>query len=296
VEVQAAYSFENNEFINKTIRKVTVAPEMTILKASIGGIAGAMLSAGTGYNQINGEKLTLDVFPTSEYDLSDNRDNPDFKRSLIGTTSMEGSAAVLKIIERIDDADADGLSDQLEDGLCTSAYDADTDDDGLSDGIEDANHNGIVDPGETDPCRVDSDGDGIQDGTERGAVSPVPDPDGPGPAKGTDLAVFIPDTAPSSTTAPNNPDADGDGIPDGIEDANKNGSIDPGETDPNAARCYADFDADGDTDGKDLLAVMENLGLAECGADCQGDADADFDVDVFDLQIIAAEMGRQNCP
>jgi outer membrane protein OmpA-like peptidoglycan-associated protein len=40
-------------------------------------------------------------------------------------------------------------------------------------------------------------------------------------------------------------DTDGDGIPDGIEDANKNGQVDPGETDPTKA----DSDGDGILDG-----------------------------------------------
>ncbi len=79
-------------------------------------------------------------------------------------------------------AEGDGISDAVEnagpnggDGIidlvenaspCLSANDADTDDDGIIDGNEDANHDGIVDPDETDPCDIDTDGDGIQDETE----------------------------------------------------------------------------------------------------------------------------------
>ena len=40
---------------------------------------------------------------------------------------------------------------------------------------------------------------------------------------------------------PNSDDTDGDGIPDGVEDANQNGSVDPGETDPGL------WDTDGDS-------------------------------------------------
>ena len=57
------------------------------------------------------------------------------------------------------DSDSDGLTDEFEDTTCTDPFDADTDDDGISDGAEDVNKNGVVDPGETDPCSVDSDGD-----------------------------------------------------------------------------------------------------------------------------------------
>jgi hypothetical protein len=64
------------------------------------------------------------------------------------------------------DTDGDGLPDNLENSWCTDPNDADTDNDGIIDGVEDANHNGVVDSGETNPCNIDTDGDGIQDGTE----------------------------------------------------------------------------------------------------------------------------------
>jgi len=133
------------------------------------------------------------------------------------------------------DSDGDGLSNPLENSWCTDPHDADSDDDGILDGIEDANHNGVVDEDETDPCNADTDGDGIQDGTELGITVAVPDPDGDGPLLGTDTAVFIPDADSNTTTYPLNKDSDGDGAWDGAEDANHNGSVDDGETDPSDA-------------------------------------------------------------
>jgi len=47
----------------------------------------------------------------------------------------------------------------------------------LLDGVEDANHNGALDPGETDPNDADSDDDGLPDGVEVGAGSDPLDPD-----------------------------------------------------------------------------------------------------------------------
>ena len=131
------------------------------------------------------------------------------------------------------DSDGDGLSNSLENSWCTDLFDADSDDDGIPDGDEDANHNGVVDESETDPCNIDTDGDGIQDGTELGITEPVADPDGDGHLLGTDIGVFIPDTDPTTTTDPLNNDSDGDGAWDGTEDANHNGRVDAGETDPN---------------------------------------------------------------
>ena len=136
------------------------------------------------------------------------------------------------------DYDGDGLSDPLEAMHCTDGADADTDDDGILDGDEDVNHNGQTDAGETNPCQLDTDEDDLQDGTETGIVNPVADPDGDGPVQGTDITVFQPDLDPGSTTEPLNSDTDGDALEDGAEDANHNGRLDSGETDPNV---YDDF-------------------------------------------------------
>jgi hypothetical protein len=130
------------------------------------------------------------------------------------------------------DTDGDGIPDRVEAVSCTDRLDADTDDDGLADGVEDANRNGIRNPGETDPCNLDTDGDGIQDGTERGIIKPVADPDGAGPLRGTNQALFIPDGDSSTTTDPLKVDTDGDRYPDNREDLNRNGRLDEGESDP----------------------------------------------------------------
>ena len=131
-----------------------------------------------------------------------------------------------------EDSDGDGLPDSLENTTCTDANDADTDDDGISDGVEDANHNGVVDYGETDPCDIDTDDDGIQDGTELGYTLYDIGPD-------TDIDIFQPDLDPSTTTDPLDDDTDDDGLLDGEEDTNHNGRVDPGESDPNIRKSRA---------------------------------------------------------
>lgn len=85
----------------------------------------------------------------------------------------------------------------------------DTDDDGISDSDE-ANKYG------TDPANKDTDGDGLDDGLEI-----------------------------RTATNPAKRDTDGDGLEDQVEDANQNGGVDLGETDP---RQY-DTDKDGVKDG-----------------------------------------------
>lgn len=114
----------------------------------------------------------------------------------------------------VPDADPDTLTNPL---------DFDSDDDGYGDGSEDVNFNGRADSGELDASRVDSDGDGIQDGTENGLVQP---------SMGTDLSVFVPDNDPSTRTNPLDVDSDGGGLHDGMEDLDRNGLLDPLETDP----------------------------------------------------------------
>jgi hypothetical protein len=66
---------------------------------------------------------------------------------------------------KVPDTDGDGLTDGIEvKSLGTDPNIVDTDGDCLADGIEDANHNGQIDPGETNPLSIDSDGDGLPDG------------------------------------------------------------------------------------------------------------------------------------
>jgi len=48
----------------------------------------------------------------------------------------------------------------------------------------------------------------------------------------TDLTTFVADLDPTTVTIRTNDDTDGDGLLDGIEDANHNGRLDEGETDP----------------------------------------------------------------
>jgi hypothetical protein len=125
------------------------------------------------------------------------------------------------------DSDGDGIPDYIENGSpCLDPNDADTDDDGIMDGEEDVNHNGIVDEGETDPCDEDTDDDYLQDGTEQGVTTGHPTDTG---------GTFIPDADPGSTTDPTDSDTDDDSLLDGEEDADHNGRVDPGESDPNVA-------------------------------------------------------------
>jgi tetratricopeptide (TPR) repeat protein len=168
-----------------------------------------------------------------------------------------------------DPFDADSDDDSLNDGTQelfatnqTDPLDADSDDDGLLDGAEDLNKDGIVDPatesdpvdadtdddgisdGEeslvfgTEPLMADSDADGLPDGLELGVDSLISGGQSNGSVQtqinffGTDAGLFVPDLDPATITDPNNADTDGDGLDDGIEDANQNGRLDSGETDP----------------------------------------------------------------
>ena len=98
------------------------------------------------------------------------------------------------------DTDGDGLPDILENTTCTVFDNADTDDDGIPDGLEDANHNGLVDSGETDPCNADTDGDGVEDEADQcasTAFGEIVDLD-----NGCSLDQLCPCDGPRGTTAP----------------------------------------------------------------------------------------------
>jgi hypothetical protein len=91
------------------------------------------------------------------------------------------------------------------------------------------------------------------------------------PNSDTDITVdnFVPDADPTTTTNPLDPDTDDGGAPDGWEDSNHNGAVDPGETEPVAT---PEDDYTGDTDGDGLTDGEE----IEAGTD-PNDADSDND-------------------
>ncbi|WP_225888062.1 adventurous gliding motility protein AgmC [Myxococcus xanthus] len=157
------------------------------------------------------------------------------------------------------DTDGDGLPDGIEVNTAgTDPLDDDSDDDGILDGNEDANHNGIVDEGETDPNNWDTDGDLLSDGLELGLAEPQ--------GADTDTTRFVADADPTTTTDPLNPDTDGGSVRDGIEDANRNGRVDPGETDPLNPADDVDSDGDGIDDATEI-----SLGLDPNDADSDDD-------------------------
>jgi hypothetical protein len=103
--------------------------------------------------------------------------------------------------------------------------DQDHDDDGLLDQAEGgpgADHDADGMLNAFDP---DADNDGLPDGLEAGVDVADPDTD-------TTLGWFLPDLDPLTTTDPRNADTDGGGAPDGVEDLDADGFVDPGETDP----------------------------------------------------------------
>ena len=175
------------------------------------------------------------------------------------------------------DSDNDGFSDGQEDANGNGAVDADetdpvdadTDDDGLKDGAE------VNDPDlGTDPLDRDTDADGLQDGQEKGLNSGVASGQSDGGESawrvnyaGTAAWVFVPDSDGHSTTDPLKEDTDGDQLADGVEDADKNGAVDPGETDP----ADADTDDDGVDDGADNCPLHANPDQGDWDGDGVGD-------------------------
>ena len=155
------------------------------------------------------------------------------------------------------DTDGDGILDGLEIAAGSSPLDLDSDDDGISDSVEDSNLNGIKDIDETDASLMDTDRDGLPDGLEIGIVNPVPDPDGPEKLKGTNLENFIKDSDPGTITNPLLADTDNDGLLDGLEDKNRNGRADAGESDP----LNADTDNDKLSDGIETKLKSDPLDL-----------------------------------
>jgi hypothetical protein len=202
----------------------------------------------------------------------------------IGETDPTGGAANDDVAQT--DSDGDGLSDATEIAFGTDPLDADTDDDGIADGAEpnplsDSDNDGAINA--NDP---DSDNDGLPDGLETGVTFPVADPDGAGPAKGTDTnsPSFIPDQDPATTTNPLDSDTDNGGILDGTEDLNSNGQLDAGETDPTGAAANDDAaPLDSDLDGiPDVTETANGLDPLDADSDDDGVKDGEEPNALFD--------------
>lgn len=175
-----------------------------------------------------------------------------------GTDAGGGDAGAL-------DSDGDGLPDVVERAKGLDPFDADSDDDGVPDGQEplfdhDTDGDGLINA--LDP---DSDDDGLFDGTEMGL-------DCAGKGTNAGRRRCVPDGDKGATkTDPLDADTDRGGVKDGSEDANLNGVVDSGETDPIAGRGSDDaLAADGDKDG--LGDALEKF----LGSD-PNDADSDDD-------------------
>ncbi|MHA7630708.1 Ig-like domain-containing protein [Corallococcus sp. M7] len=194
------------------------------------------------------------------------------------------------------DSDSDGLSDGVELGLTapqgtgtdpalfvadadpattTDPLNVDTDNGGVWDGFEDKNHNGKVDPGETNPLNaaddVDADGDGVDNATELElGLDPFnPDSDGDGLPDGIDGLV---DTDGDGKIDALDTDSDNDGLTDGEEDVNHDGITQDTETD----RRKADTDSDGLLDGIEVHGQNPTHPLA---SDTDGDGLSDGEED-----------------
>lgn len=250
-----------------------------------GGTGGAGGSGGSG----GGSTVVTGCNPTAPDNNTRDTDCDGLTDSEEYTIAYSGNAHTDPCNS---DSDGDGVPDGVEMGRtmsvgasCNGKFVADsepasktdptvgdTDGDGLSDGAEDKNHDGKIDPGEsnpnkrdsdcdgisdkdevsgvfgcvTDPLKLDSDGDGLPDGLEQGLQAPGADP-GMLPLHCVYTAIMF-DTDPAVKTSACNPDSDGDGIQDGAEDANQNGKVDVGELDPNAP-------ADGMGPAKDACAI-----------------------------------------
>jgi hypothetical protein len=178
-----------------------------------------------------------------------------------------GREALGKLNPWVRDSDGDGVIDGYDgigcgetggswwydgdgDGL-VSAIDPDADGDGLPDGIEDADHDGCFEPeaNETAAYAGDTDDDGRLDSNDslpldldNDYLTGYLEHEGPHWEIDEFAGLEHPQTKDSENwTAYDDADSDGDGILDGIEDANIDGALGANETNP--------MDSDSDDDG-----------------------------------------------
>jgi MYXO-CTERM domain-containing protein len=202
--------------------------------------------------------LTFDLVVADD-EVTSTADRVTVEISAVPDTDADGLDDEEEVVAGTNPAVADTDRDGLRDGeevkgirsggvlhpLGTDPLDQDSDDDGVRDGAEGrttkdgddfdpaGDPDGDQRPNALDP---DSDDDGILDGTELGVRSPLGSGENAGFAyAGTDEGAgrFVADVDPATQTNPIVADTDGDGFEDGVEDANHDGAIDDGESDPN---------------------------------------------------------------
>jgi large repetitive protein len=153
------------------------------------------------------------------------------------------------------DNDSDGLTNAQEDAQGTDRNNPDSDGDGVNDGADPDNHDVCVPNANSAPCLlVDSDGDGLTNGEEdaRGSDRNNPDSDGDG-------VLDLVDN-----------DSDNDGIPDSVEVGAD--PMHPVDTDHDGTPDYLDRDSDGDG----LPDALEGGVVAGVPRDTDGDGTPDY--------------------
>ncbi|MEC8875558.1 MAG: LamG-like jellyroll fold domain-containing protein, partial [Candidatus Thermoplasmatota archaeon] len=226
---------------------------------------------GDGYSD------SIDDFPTDPAAHKDT-DGDGMPDTLTGDSTSEPP-----LVEDLDD-DNDGYNDTVEiaegsdpldvestpldtDGdFDPDSTDPDDDNDGYNDTVEIAEGS---DPLDVESIPVDTDGDFDPDSTD-------PDDDGDGYDDGNDTFPLDKnewlDNDEDGTGDNADPDDDNDGLDDIVEDANGNGTVDEGETDP----LDPDTDDDGYCDGPVNVTINEVLICEVEDRDGDGIAD-DFD-------------------
>ncbi len=167
------------------------------------------------------------------------------------TNTLDGSTCLSGV-----DGDNDGLTDDVECSLGSDPNNADSDGDGATDGEEVA--------AGANPTVSDTDGDGIPDNIEIKYPKACIASDNfsqrrPAPVCTSDADCVAGETCKGLN--PNSNDSDGDGVPDGQEDLNFDGTIDgvSGETDPRLLDTDGDGGSDKDTGSK--ICRPDGLGM-----------------------------------
>jgi len=194
------------------------------------------------------------------------------------------------------DTNTEIFQPDLDDTTTTDPLDEDSDNDGAVDGIEDTNHDGKVDPGETDPSVFNPIIDSIVPFSESEGIQITINGSSFGEIQGSSYVTFFDGVEATDIVSWSDIQIVCT-VPSGAETGCVRVTTDNGDSNcfPFIViniPCSGDLNSDGDVDGSDLDMFSDAYNMGDLAADLDNSGVVNID----DLDAFAESFGRDDCP